>query len=122
MWNVIMRYLLMGLLIILASSCNREEDTIVIITVVDVLNDPVSEAEVRLFANPSVPLGDPTRLDMTMTTDMMGLARFDYTEFYEQGQSGFAVLDIMATKDTLLGEDIIRILEEEVNEMTIVIE
>ncbi len=117
-----MRYLLMGLLIILASSCNREEDTIVIITVVDVLNDPVSEAEVRLFANPSVPLGDPTRLDMTMTTDMMGLARFDYTEFYEQGQSGFAVLDIMATKDTLLGEDIIRILEEEVNEMTIVIE
>ena len=37
-------------------------------------------------------------------------------EEYKQGQSGFAVLDILATKDTFAAEGIIKILEEETNE------
>lgn len=103
------------------SSCNKEEPTTVTIVVKTESGDLVEGALVKLFANPSFPLGDPTRLDKETTTNSSGRAEFDYTEFYKQGQSGFAVLDILCTKDTLLGEDIIKILEEENNEKTVFI-
>lgn len=113
---------MIGLLIIGATSCNPEEDTVVIITVVDENNVPQDGALVKLYADPNSPNGDPTRLNKQATTDLAGQAVFDYTEFYKQGQSGFAVLDILATKDTLVGEDIIKILEEEVNEKKVFLE
>ena len=65
------------------------------------------------------PLGDPHRLDKETTTGDNGQAEFDYSDFYEQGQSGFAVLDIEGTKDTLFGEGIIKIIEEETSEETV---
>ena len=79
----------------------------------------VAGAEVKLFANPAVPAGDYTRLNKTAVTDLSGVAEFDYTDFYEQGQSGFAVLDIETTVDTLFGEGIVKILEEETSEETV---
>ena len=111
-----------GLLIAFTSSCNPEEDTTAIITVVDQNDIPIEGASVRLFANPNFPTGDPTRLNKEGVTDTRGQVTFDYTEFYKQGQSGFAVLDIAAEKDTLTAEDIIKILEEEVNEKKIFLE
>jgi len=122
MFKSTLRFLMIGLLIIGATSCNPEEDTIVIITVVDEDNAPQDGALVKLFADPNIPLDNPTRLNKEATTDLSGQAVFDYTEFYKQGQSGFAVLDILATKDTLVGEDIIKVLEEEVNEKIVVLE
>ena len=76
---------------------------------------------VKLFANPSFPLGDPTRLNKEVLTNTAGRAEFDYSEFYKQGQAGFAVLDILAIKDSLAGEGIIKILEEETNEETVIL-
>ena len=78
-------------------------------------------AVVKLFAAPAFPLNDPNRLDKETTTDAGGRAEFDYTDEYKQGQSGFAVLDILATKDTLIGEGLIKILEEETNNETVII-
>ncbi len=101
---------------VLFAACNKEKPTIARITVVDENGTIVPLAYVRLFADPSIPLGDPTRLDMEMYTDSRGVAEFDYSDLYKQGQAGFAVLDILATKDTLAGEGIIKILEEEENE------
>lgn len=101
------------------ASCNKEKPTKVIITVKMQDGAPVADAAVRLFANPTYPLGDPTRLNKETTTGRNGTAEFDYTDFYEQGQSGFAVLDIRCTKDTLLGEGLVKILEEETNEETV---
>ena len=123
MWNVMMRYLLIGSMIVLAFSCNPEKDTIAIITVLDESDEPVNGVEVQLFGSPSVfnPLRDSTRLNMTLFTNATGQATFDHTAFFEQGQSGFAVLDIVATKGMLVGTDLIRIVEEEVNEKTVVI-
>lgn len=106
---------------VLFSACNKEKPTKVIITVKNEDGNVVSGAVVKLFANPSFPLGDPTRLDNENSTNGSGQVTFDYTDFYKQGQAGFAVLDIRATKDTLLGQGIIKILEEETNEETVVL-
>jgi hypothetical protein len=76
---------------------------------------------VKLFADPAVPLGDPNRL-LTRTADhkdpTVEVWRFDYTDFYEQGpeQASRYWISLARTKDTLLGEGIIKIVEEETNE------
>ncbi|MBP6312995.1 MAG: hypothetical protein WAR83_15225 [Flavobacteriales bacterium] len=101
------------------AACNKEKPTKVLISVKMEDGSKVAGAEVKLFANPAVPAGDYTRLNKTAVTDLSGVAEFDYTDFYEQGQSGFAVLDIETTVDTLFGEGIVKILEEETSEETV---
>lgn len=94
----------------------------VIITVKDADGTPVPEAYVRLFANPAVPRADASRLKQEAMTNGAGQAEFDYSGFYEQGQAGFAVLDILTFKDSLYAEGIIKVLEEETNEETLIME
>ncbi|MBK9419121.1 MAG: hypothetical protein IPN62_18015 [Flavobacteriales bacterium] len=106
----------------LVTSCNKEEPTIGVVLVRTADGLPVAGATVKLFADPALPIGDPSRLDKEVVTDAGGRAEFDYTDFYEQGQSGFAVLDILATKDTLLGEGILKIVEEETRQEIVVLE
>lgn len=103
-------------------ACNKEEDTKAIITVLDSAGAAVNGAYVKLYANPVDPeQADFTRLTQEGTTGADGKVVFDYSEFYKRGQAGFAVLDIMATKDSLSGEGIIRIEEEQDNEETVVV-
>lgn len=101
------------------AACNKEEPTTAIVHVKMADGTPVPGAVVKLFGNPAYPLADPTRLNKETTTNSSGKAEFDYTDFYEQGQSGFAVLDIECRLDTLLGEGIIKIIEEETSEETV---
>lgn len=113
------------LLIVLGSgfgACNKEEDTKATITVLDTAGAVVADAYVKLFANPVDPLqADFSRLTKEGNTGSDGTVTFDYSEFYKRGQAGFAVLDILATKDSLVGEGIIRIEEEQTNEETVVL-
>lgn len=103
-------------------ACNKEEDTKAIVTVLDSAGAVVNGAYVKLYANPVDPLqADFTRLTKEGTTGPDGKVVFDYSDFYKRGQAGFAVLDIMATKDSLSGEGIIRIEEEQDNEETVVV-
>ena len=102
----------------IATYCNKEKDTIAIITVVDTGGRPVDSAYVKLFANLAYPVGDPSRLMREGLTDASGVVEFDYTDQYKQGQAGFAVLDIVSFKDSAVGEGIIKILEEEENAET----
>lgn len=103
----------------LTTSCNKEKDTVAVITVVDTGGHPVDSAYVKLFANLAYPIGDPSRLVREGLTDRSGQVEFDYTDQYKQGQAGFAVLDIVSFKDSAVGEGIIKILEEETNEETV---
>jgi hypothetical protein len=103
------------------STCNKVEPTKAIITVVDLDGHPVAGAYVKLYADPTYPLGDPSRLLKEGNTGNDGKVSFDYSEFYKQGQAGFAVLDIFASHDTLEAEGIIKVLEEEVNEEQVVL-
>lgn len=99
------------------TSCKKEKATKAIITVLDTAGAVVPGATVKLYANPVDPLqADFSRLTKEGTTGTNGTVTFDYSEFYKRGQAGFAVLDILATKDSLVGEGIIRIEEEQDNE------
>jgi hypothetical protein len=117
--RVLLNALVVALLAPLLPACNKEKPTKVVIIVKTAEGATVADAYVRLFANPPLPLGDQTRLNKEGYTDGSGKATFDYSDFYEKGQSGFAVLDIYSSKDTLVGEGIIKILEEETNEETV---
>ena len=103
------------------AACNKEDPTTVVITVQDSTGRPAEQAYVRLFANPAVPRADASRLMMEALTDAAGKAEFDYSGFYEQGQAGFAVLDILTFRDSTYAEGIIKVLEEETNEETLVL-
>jgi|GEM_PF-515007 hypothetical protein len=119
--SVLTYALLVGALV-LGASCNKEKPTTVVISVKDADGRPVPEAYVRLYANPAVPLADASRLKMEAMTSGGGKAEFDYSGFFEQGQAGFAVLDILTYKDTMYAEGIIKVLEEETNEETLIME
>ncbi len=107
--------------IALLAACNKEKPTTAIITVQDEDGQLLPNAYVKLYANPTFPTGDPTRLTQEKMTDASGKATFDYTDFYKQGQAGFAVLDIVSFRDSMVGQGIIKILEEETNEETVVL-
>ncbi|MBK7384005.1 MAG: hypothetical protein IPI81_11870 [Flavobacteriales bacterium] len=113
--------LVLALVAFLLPSCTKEKPTKAVIIVKKADGTVVPDAYVKLYANPQFPLGDPNRLTKETNTDGAGVATFDYTDYYEQGQSGFAVLDILCTSDTLVGEGIIKIEEEKTNEETVII-
>lgn len=106
------------------ASCNKVEETVATITILNSFGSPVQGADVRLFAVGSVDndvIGQ-IRFDTTQVTNGAGKVSFNFSEYYKRGQAGFAVLDINATKGNLEGRGIIKIVEEETNEATVVIE
>ena len=106
------------------SGCNKDQQTIATITVVNDDGEPVPGASVRLYAvsSETPPPPNEIRFDTTQVTNGTGKASFDFTDYYEKGQAGFAVLDIEASKGSLEGEGIIKIEELKINEETVVIE
>ena len=106
------------------TSCNKEEETIATITVRDTDGNVISGALVQLLAigSPDVETINELRFDESGTTNASGKVSFNFTEFYKQGQAGFAVLDIRASKGELYGEGLIQIEEEETTEEIVVIE
>jgi ammonia channel protein AmtB len=106
------------------NGCNEIEDTVAVVYVQNSLGAPVQGAEVRLFAvgssNQTV-IGE-LRFDTTQVTNAAGSVSFNFSEYYKQGQAGFAVLDIEATKGSLEGIGIIKIEEEMTNEQTVIME
>ncbi len=119
--SIVSKTMVLALCAVVLSACNKEKPTKAVIVVKNQAGAVVSGVTVKLFANPSFPLGDPTRLNKEAVTTSAGRAEFDYSDFYKQGQAGFAVLDILALKDSLVGEGIIKILEEETNEETVIL-
>ena len=105
------------------SSCRKEADTIAKIYVVDTSGAPFEGAMVRLYPTPTVNNHGAIIIDDTLESDADGLAIFDYTDHYNLGQAGFAVLDIeVRSGDSLYGEGIIKIVEEEVNQETVILQ
>jgi len=107
------------------SSCKKEEETIALVRIVDIEGKAVSGAFVELFP-------EPTEIDgqqageliekVTQLTDANGDAVFDFTEDYQRGQAGFAVLSIDAYKDSLAVQGIIRIDPETINQETLILQ
>lgn len=102
-------------------ACKKPGDTIGVVTVTDVNGAVVSGATVKLIGVTTN--GDPGgRIDVEETSDASGKATFNFNELYKRGAAGFAVLDVVATKDTLGGKTIIKIEEEKTSEATVKIE
>jgi len=58
----------------------------------------------------------------TLYTNSAGLASFNFNDIYQLGQAGVAVLDIKAQKLNKIGQGIIKIEAETVNEETVFIQ
>ena len=88
------KYVILLAVIFISQSCYKPKSTIATITVLnDSNNSPVSGATVRLFYE------DPTGVNTSIineqnTTSDEGVVNFDFSEYYKDGQAGFAVLDI----------------------------
>ena len=113
-----------GLMVVAISGCKKDQQTIATITVVNSDGEAVPGASVRLYAvsSETPPPPQDVRFDTTQVTNGTGKVSFDFTDYYQEGQAGFAVLDIAASKGSLEGEGIIKIEEMKTNEETVVIE
>ena len=58
----------------------------------------------------------------TAYTNVSGMASFNYNDIYQLGQAGVAVLDIKAQKQNMIGQGIIKIEAEKINEETVFIQ
>ena len=75
-------------------SCYKEEKTIAVITVLDNnTNEAIEGANVRLYYDGSNGSSAPL-IDVRKTTSSNGSATFDFSDKYQDGQAGFAVLDV----------------------------
>ncbi len=108
------------------NGCRKEEPTIAEITVVDTAGNVVEDAMVRLYPEPSINPHPSIIIDDTLKTTLDGKATFDYTESFNLGQAGFAVLDIEVVlpgadgEDSLSGAGIIKIQPETFNEEEVI--
>lgn len=116
--------LLTAMVAIGLSGCHEVEETIANVVVLNDLGAPVQGATVRLYAFGSVDedfVGEP-RFDTTAVSNAAGEVSFNFSSMYVEGQAGFAVLDIEASKAALYGTGLIKIEEEKTNEATVYIE
>lgn len=116
--------LLFAIVALTLYSCRKEKDTIATITVVNSLDQPVVGATVRVYCPSTTCAGNLNEnMDRTEVTNQSGKITLNYTEEYELGQAGFAVLDVEVTQPGSATPDatgVIKIEEEVTNEQTIV--
>ena len=107
---------------VLITGCKKEKTTLAKIKVVNELNEVQNNAMVRLWPNPDPVLNQMVQDEVSYTNEK-GLCYFEYTSEFNLGQAGFRVLDIeVETEDGLFrGSGIIKIVEEETTEVTIVV-
>ena len=104
------------------SSCRKKGDTIANIYVKDETNTNVSGAMVILYGTNTGDTPQQVAVFDTLYTNSTGLASFNYNDIYQLGQAGVAVLDIKAQKLNRIGQGIIKIEAETVNEETVFIQ
>jgi len=111
-----------GLLLAVAYSCVKKEDTIAKIEVRDENNNLVEQAMVVLHGTSTCNCPSQVVVYDTAFTNAAGIATFNYNEIYQLGQAGVAVLDIDAYKGNRQGQGIIKIEAEKTNEETVIIQ
>jgi hypothetical protein len=105
------------------TSCRKKGYTLANIYVRDESNAVVEGAMVVLYGtNTQNPPTSPVAVRDTSFTNAAGLASFNYNDIYQLGQAGVAVLDIQAQLLNKIGQGIIKIEPEQVNEETVFIQ
>lgn len=113
--------LAVALLSVATMSCKKDDPTVVVITIIDTAGKLVDSATVRLYGRSTDSNFNVTdiRFDSVRITNAAGQARWDLSEYTKPGQAGFAVLDITAFKDDLLGVGIVNVEEEKTTNQTV---
>jgi len=104
------------------TSCRKKGDTIANIYVKDETNLNVSGAMVILYGTNTGNTPQQVAVFDTLYTNSTGLASFNFNDIYQLGQAGVAVLDIKAQKFQKIGQGIIKIEAETINEETVFIQ
>lgn len=121
MKNIILLFSLI-LFVLSFSSCRKKGDTIANIYVKDEENLNVAGAMVILYGTNTSDTPQTVAIFDTLYTNAAGLASFNFNDIYQLGQAGVAVLDIKAQKLNKIGQGIIKIEAETVNEETVFIQ
>ena len=89
------KFFILGCLILCffsTNSCYKKKDTLAVIEVLDsVTESPIINSSVRLFYVDAL---GASKFDLTKNTSSNGFVTFDFSGSYNEGQSGFIVLDI----------------------------
>jgi hypothetical protein len=104
------------------TSCRKKGDTIANIYIKDETNTNVSGAMVILYGTNTSNTPQQVAVFDTAYTNSTGLASFNYNDIYQLGQAGVAVLDIKAQLYNKVGQGIIKIEAETINEETVFIQ
>ena len=118
----ILFFALTAISLVSLSACRKKMDTVAHIYVKDETNASVSNAMVVLYGTNTQQTPQQVAVFDTAYTNANGLATFNYNELYQLGQAGVAVLDIKAQKGNKIGQGIIKIEAEKVNEVTVFIQ
>jgi hypothetical protein len=108
------------LLFFLLTACYKKQDTILAVIVKNESGQVIEGALVEVKAEPTT-LGNIVTLNMEETTDELGVAYFNFNEYYKSGQTGVAVLKIKAIQFGLYGEGVVNVEQEVVTETIVVV-
>jgi hypothetical protein len=108
--------------IVTLSSCRKQKDTVANIYVRNETNATVEGAMVVLFGVNTTNIPNIVNVFDTAYTNTQGIAYFNFNKIYKAGQAGVAVLDIKAQKLNRIGQGIIKIEPEMMNEETVFIQ
>ena len=108
------------LLLFLLTACYKKQDTILAVIVKNESGQVIEGALVEVKAEPTT-FGNIVTLNMENTTDELGVAYFNYNEYYKSGQIGVAVLKIKAKQFGLYGEGVVTVEQEVVTETIVVV-
>jgi len=108
--------------VVTMSSCRKQKDTVANIYVRNESNATVEGAMVVLYGVNTTDIPNIVNVFDTAYTNTQGIAYFNFNKIYKAGQAGVAVLDIKAQKLNRIGQGIIKIEPEMVNEETVFIQ
>ena len=108
------------LLLFLLTACYKKQDTILAVIVKNESGQVIEGALVEVKAEPTT-FGNIVTLNMENTTDELGVAYFNFNEYYKSGQTGVAVLKIKAKQFGLYGEGVVTVEQEVVTETIVVV-
>ena len=108
------------LLIFLLTACYKKQDTILAVIVKNESGQVIEGALVEVKADPTT-FGNIVTLNMENTTDDLGVAYFNFNEYYKSGQTGVVILKIKAKQFGLYGEGFVTVEQEAVTETIVVV-
>ena len=105
------------------TSCYKTKPTELEITVKDVGGNPISNASVHVFGEPSNYNDEaPIEANYEELTNSNGVALFAFNEIYQPGQNGVAILKVEVNKNEKIGISTIELFQESTNRLEIIIE